>query len=175
MPSAPCAPLAVLKSKTSFARSPLPVSMLQQGQLLFVAPEYQGGLILQKPFYTDFVGPGAAIGASFDSSCTAIHPLGIVNFRVPTTLRERQQAYQKRIHYSDRLAEIASTYQASRRAALIVAQLCEWVGVEEAQKIPLELVAQMAGVSTKLIRTVWDQRAEHCQFVSPKAIAPSMA
>ncbi len=174
MPSAPCASLAVLKSKTSFTRSPLPVSFLQEGKLLFLAPEYQGGLILQKPFYTDFVGPGAAIGSSFDRCCTAIYPLGVVNFRIPTAANERQQAFRNRIRYSDRLAEIASIQPVSRRAALIVAQLCEWVGVEEAQKIPLALIAQMAGVSTKTIQMTWEQRADHCQFVAPKAIAPFM-
>lgn len=158
MASAPTAQLAILKHQNDFADSSLPVSLLQSGQFLFLAPDCQGGLILQKPHYADFVGPGGAIGSSFDTNCTAIYVIGVVNFRVPDTAEERQQAYQQRMAYSTQLMEIAAELTPLRRAFAMLKQLQQWVGVTETQKIPTDLIAHLAGVLPKTAAIARQQR-----------------
>lgn len=130
----------------------LPLSFFKSGQFLSLTPNSQGGLILQKPFYADFVGPGAAIGSSFDVNCTLVYAIGAVEFGVPTTLTERQQAFNRRMAYSQRLQAITVQEAPLYRSIVILNQLCKWVGAEEARNIPDDLVARLAGVLPKTIK-----------------------
>ncbi len=129
----------------------VPLDLLKTGQLLIVRPNCQGGLIIQKRFYADFVGPGAAVGGSFDVSCTSVYAIGNVEFYAPTTYEERQQAFQKRIAYAQTLGEVLQELAPLRRAFLIINQLSQWVGADKTKRIPPELIAHLGGL---LPRTV---------------------
>lgn len=74
-----------------------PIQLLKTGQLLALAENSQAGLIIQKRYHAEFVGPGAAVGGIFDLSCTAVFTLGKVEFWVPSTAAQRSQTYQNRI------------------------------------------------------------------------------
>ncbi len=130
---------------------------------LFVSPEHQGGVLLQKPFYVDFVGPGALLDGRIDAGYKAMYSIGTVHLSVAMTLEERSKARQQRLAYSCRLAEIARFYDARRRAIAIVQQMCEWVGEDNAQLMSPDLMGRLVGVFPKTIRAAWLQRAEHCQ------------
>lgn len=130
----------------------LPLSFFKSGQFLCLSPDCQGGLIIHKSFYADFVGPGAAVGSSFDINCTSVYVIGEVKFWVPTTHAERQQAFQKRMAYSQQLQELVGQGAPLQRCALILNQLSQWVGAKEANNIPDELVARLAGVFTKTVK-----------------------
>jgi hypothetical protein len=130
----------------------LPLSFFNTGQFLCLSPECQGGLILQKPFYADFVGPGALVGSSIDVNCTSVYVIGTVEFDVPTTNAERQRAFQKRMAYSQRLQDISGVEAPLRRSFFILKQLSHWVGTQETHKIPDELVARLAGLLTRTVK-----------------------
>ena len=140
-----------LNQQAKSASGSLPLSFFNSGQFFSLTSDCQGGIILQKPFYADFVGPGAAVGSSFDVNCTSVYVIGPVKFYASTIHSERQQAFQKRMAYSQRLQEILQVEAPFKRAGSILRQLCQWVGVEEAKKIPDELVAQLAGLLPKTI------------------------
>ncbi len=103
-------------------------------QQLFVSPGHEGSVLLQKPFYADFMGSGAIIDDRVDAGYQAMYPIGKIHLSVATTLEERSKARQQRIAYSRRLAEIARFYDSRRR------------------------------VLPKTMRMAWLQRTEHCQF-----------
>lgn len=137
---------------TANSASELPLSFFKSGQFLCLSPECQGGLIIHKSFYADFVGPGAAVGSSFDVNCTSVYAIGKVEFCVPATYSERQQAFQQRMAYSQQLQDIVGEEAPLHRSILMLNQLSQWVGAEEVTKIPDELVARLAGVLTKTIK-----------------------
>lgn len=141
-----------LNSQTESGSRSLPLSYFKSGQFLSLTPDCQGGLILQKPFYADFVGPGAAVGSSFDVNCISVYVIGAVKFSASTTFSERQQAFQQRMTYTQKLQTIAGVEAPLRRAFLILQQLSQWAGTEEAKKIPDELVARLAGLLSKTVK-----------------------
>lgn len=139
-----------------------PIQLLKSGQLLAIAADCQGGLILQKPFYAEFVGPGAAVGGSFDIQSTSAYVLGNVQFLELTTFTERQQAFQKRIVCIENFQETILPEQSPlRRAFLVVDQLHQWFGIDEVKRIPNELMAQLVGVLPGTIATVWQQYTQN--------------
>ena len=140
-----------LNHQAKSAPTSLPLSFFKSGQFLSLTSDCQGGIILQKPFYADFVGPGAAVGSSFDINCTSVYVIGSVKFCASTIYSERQQAFQQRMSYTQQLQDILQVESPLERACLIMHQLGQWVGAEEAKKIPDNLVAQLAGL---LPRTV---------------------
>lgn len=147
----------------------LPLSFFKSGQFLALTPDCQGGIILQKQFYTDFVGSGAVVGSSLDVNCLSIYVIGAVEFHASTIYEQRQQAFQKRMDYSQQLQEITQEYAPHQRAFLILQQLSKWVGLEEVQKIPNELVAQMAGLFPETIEFV---RKNYSMETSPRDSKP---
>ena len=142
----------LLNRHANSAPAQLPLSFFKSGQFLSLTPNCQGGLILQRPFYADFVGSGAAVGSSFDVNCTSVYAIGKVEFCVPATYSERQQAFEQRMAYSQQLQDIVGEQAPLHRSILMLNQLSQWVGAEEVTKIPDELVARLAGVLTKTIK-----------------------
>ena len=142
----------LLNRQANSAPTELPLSFFKSGQFLSLAPNCRGGLILQRPFYADFVGPGAAVGSSFDVNCILVYAIGKVEFCAPRTYSERQQAFQQRMAYSQQLQDMVGEEAPLHRSILILNQLSQWVGAEEATKIPDELVARLAGVLTKTVK-----------------------
>lgn len=141
----------LLNQQVNSGSASLPLSFFKSGQFLSLTADGQGGIILHKPFYADFVGSGAVVGSSIDVNCTSVYVIGSVKFDAPTTYSERQQAFQQRMAFSQQLQDIVQVEAPLRRALLILNQLCQWVGAEEAKKIPNELIARLAGL---LPRTV---------------------
>lgn len=153
--------VSLIDQQVNSACEQLPLSFFKSGQFLSLTSDCRGGIILQKRFYADFAGPGAAVGSSFDVTCTSVYVIGAVKFSASSLYSQRQQSFQKRMAYSRRLQEIAGMEVPSKRAFWILDQLYQWVGAEETKKIPDELVAQMAGLLPKtvdLARTNYPQR-----------------
>lgn len=128
----------------SQASSP-PLQLLKSGQLLSLTADSQGWLLIQKPYFAEFAGPGAAVGGSFDIKCTSVYVIGNVKFQVPETHAERQQSYQQRITYIEQLQEITSDPSPLSCAHTMVNQLNQWCGVDEVKNIPNEWIAQLIG------------------------------
>lgn len=128
------------------------LAQLQSGNIFQLAPECQGGLIIEKQFYSDFAGPGAAIGGQFDAACVAIYPVGAIQVRSLTSRQERFQALQIRIAYAERLGKIASLQVPLRRGGLIVEQLSKWLPHQSVEAIADELIAQLVGILPTTVR-----------------------
>jgi hypothetical protein len=124
----------------------LPLEMLKTGQLLCLEPEVRSALILRKGFYTDFVGPGAGVGGVFDLECTSVFALPYVKFTWPANFDERRQAFRQRLHYLEKLQEITLETLPATRAWLLLKQMMQWIGGEQTDRIPDELLAALAGV-----------------------------
>lgn len=123
-----------------------PLQLLQSGQLLNLSDIPGTGLILQKAFHCEFVGPGAAIGGMFDMGCRSLYLLGNVNFAVPSSPAERREAFRRRISYLERLQDIALSESPLRRADSLLNYLEKTLGIEMTQPLPEELLAQLVGV-----------------------------
>jgi hypothetical protein len=143
---------------TTFNQGFLPLSVLKSGKLLYLSPRSRGGLIVQKEFYADFVGPGAVVGGSFDESSTSVYVVGKVEVQFLQPGKDRQQAFQQRMAYSEELSKIVRTVSPLHRAYRMLEQLSTWIGIDEAHKIPVELIARLAGVFPRTIVQVLQQR-----------------
>ncbi len=140
--------------------SALPVSLFQSGQLLAIQPNCRGGLILQRSFYADLIGPGSAVGGYFDVKCKSVYLLGDLKFYVPTTYEDRRLAVQKRVNCIKKQQSIVLVPSAVERAEMIIDVICRWLGRAEAQNIPHELIAQLAGVLPKTATLAWQKYLE---------------
>ncbi|MEQ8537965.1 MAG: hypothetical protein RIB93_11010 [Coleofasciculus sp. D1-CHI-01] len=136
----------------------VPLDLFKSGQLLAIKPDCRGGLIIQKRFYADFVGSGAAVGSSFDVDCTSVYAIGEVEFYAPATYTERQQAFQKRREYCETLQSIVVRPAPLDRATTILHQLSLWLDAKLISEIPSAWIAELAGVLTKTIMIIRQPR-----------------
>jgi hypothetical protein len=145
---------------------------LQSGQLLYLTDIPGTGLILQKAFHCELIGPGAAVGGMFDLGCRSIYTLGKVSFAVPTTAAERGAAFNQRIVYVKRLQEITIAESPLRRADSILRYLDQIIGLEKMQPLPEELIAQMVGVfPSTLAMAVRQYQPDPAPVINVSAIA----
>jgi hypothetical protein len=140
------------------SKSNQPIELLKSGQLLAVTDSEASGIILQKPFFAEFIGPGAAIGGLFDLKCVTIYTLGKAEFTAPATLEERQLAYRRRM---DNLATMQTLCQSDvplRRAIDLLDMLCDLMGTTEIRSIPNEVLAKIIGVMPGTIAMAWQKQ-----------------
>jgi hypothetical protein len=120
-----------------------------------ISPDCTGSLILQKPFYAEFVGPGAIVGGSFDIQCQSIYAIGNVQFVSSPNEEQRRTAFQRRVEYIQATQSILLEESPLRRAKCLFEQLCVWIGTDQTLEIPRELGARLAGVFPKSIEMAW--------------------
>jgi hypothetical protein len=140
------------------SKSNQPIELLKSGQLLAVTDSEPAGIILQKPFFAEFIGPGAAIGGLFDLKCVTIYTLGKAEFTAPATQEERQLAFRRRI---DDIATMQTLCQAEaplRRAIDLLDMLCDRMGTTEIRSIPNEVLAKIVGVMPGTIAMAWQKQ-----------------
>jgi hypothetical protein len=140
------------------SKSNQPIELLKSGQLLAVTDSEPAGIILQKPFFAEFIGPGAAIGGLFDLKCVTIYTLGKAEFTAPATQEERQLAFRRRI---DDIAAMQTLCQAEaplRRAIDLLDMLCDRMGTTEIRSIPNEVLAKIVGVMPGTIAMAWQKQ-----------------
>ncbi|MEQ9353893.1 hypothetical protein [Coleofasciculus chthonoplastes] len=145
-------------SSTHSPCTSVPLDLFKSGQLLAIKPDCRGGLIIQKRFYADFVGAGAAVGSSFDVDCTSVYAIGEVEFYSPTTYAERQEAFQKRMEYKETLQSIVVIPAPLDRATTILHQLSLWLDAKLISEIPSAWIAQLAGVLKKTVMIIRQPR-----------------
>lgn len=154
-----------------------PTMLLRQitsGQLWEIAPDAVGGLLLIRPFYVDFAGPGAAVGGTIDEGCTQVIPLGRVQLRSLSSLRDREDAIDIRATYADQLVDIAQIPTAIERATALIHLLHQWLPGNLALLVSAPHAAGLAGVLPDTINRVWHVPHEGVQG-GKKAIAPDFS
>ncbi len=151
-----------------------PIEMLKDGQLLSLSESYPAGLILQKPYYAEYIGPGAAVGGMFDLQCVTIHPLGKAELSTPETLDERQNAFQRRMEDIEQMQLICEKDLPIERAVAVLEMLSQHFYQDEIQMIPNEVLAKLVGVLPSTMATAWKQLSTngHKQNTPPQSSAP---
>ncbi|MDX2231241.1 MAG: hypothetical protein NW220_16510 [Leptolyngbyaceae cyanobacterium bins.349] len=127
-------------------------------RLLAVGENKRSGLILCKPHYAEFAGPGAAICSPFEANYAQIIAIGSPDIVEVVTYEGRQQAYGRRIQWVRWLHKIVSEVEPNQRAEKLFAGFEEFFGSEVLVGIPNEVLALLAGV---LPHTIALLRSQH--------------
>jgi hypothetical protein len=140
------------------SKSNQPIELLKSGQLLAVTNSEASGIILQKPFFAEFIGPGAAIGGLFDLKCVTIYTLGKAEFTAPATREERQVAFRRRMDDVTTMQNLCQSDVPLRRAIDLLDMLCDRMGTDEIRLIPNEVLAKIVGVIPGTIAMAWQKQ-----------------
>lgn len=155
------------------SRRQLPLQTLQSGQLLQVSPQCRGGLILRNAHFAEFVGPGAAVGCSFDIRVNQVFPIGEVQLVYPELVTLKQQAYQRRRDYMRKQQELIAEPSALKRAHNIYSFLHKLYGANVVANISNELLANLAAVLPGTIQSLRTLYAERSQSSTQGAANPA--
>lgn len=136
-----------------------PVELLKSGQLLSIDNGATAGLIIQKPFFAEFVSQGAAIGGLFDLQCVTVYTLGDVQITVPDDKAERQSAFQRRIEDIESMQSLCQDESPLARGIAILQLLCETFDQQQVQTIPNDVLAKLVGVLPRTIVEAWQHVA----------------
>lgn len=145
-----------------------PVELLKSGQLLSIGGSEGAGLIIQKPFFAEFVSHGAAIGGLFDLQCVTVYTLGDVQITVPDEKADRQSAFQRRIEDIEAMQDLCQSDSSLERGVAVLKLLCEKFDHQQIQTIPNDVLAKLVGVLPGTIGAAWKHVTSQ-SFSSPSA------
>lgn len=132
-----------------------PVELLKSGQLLSIGGNEGAGLIIQKPFFAEFVSHGAAIGGLFDLQCVTVYTLGEVQITVPVDKVDRQTAFQRRIQDIESMQDLCQSDSSLERGISVLNLLCERFDRQQIQTIPNDVLSKLVGVLPRTIGEAW--------------------
>ncbi|MEM9136862.1 MAG: hypothetical protein AAGB01_05890 [Cyanobacteria bacterium P01_F01_bin.42] len=132
-----------------------PVELLKSGQLMSIEGSSSAGLIIQKPFFAEFVSQGSAIGGLFDLQCVTVYTLGDVQITVPEHKEDRQSAFQRRIEDIESMQALCQADSPLERGIAILRLLCERFDQQQVQTIPNDVLAKLVGVLPRTIVEAW--------------------
>ncbi|MCM1981442.1 hypothetical protein [Lyngbya confervoides] len=139
----------------SLTKGKEPVEMLKSGQLLSIGGGNNAGLIIQKPFFAEFVSHGAAIGGLFDLQCVTVYTLGEVQITVPADKTERQAAFQQRIADIEAMQHLCQADSPLERGVAILQHLCDQFDPYQVESVPNDVLAKLVGVLPSTIASAW--------------------
>ncbi len=125
---------------------------IRSGQVWVVNSRQRNGVILCKPFHTEFAGPGAAVGGHLDLDCQQVIPVGKLSLLRPDSHQERQNAYLIRRQWIKLTQQVTDKSTPLQRAQLILNQFETYFDQETIARIPDEAFAAMVGVLPYTIR-----------------------
>ncbi|QQE65851.1 hypothetical protein GFS31_25430 [Leptolyngbya sp. BL0902] len=128
-----------------------------RGQDLWVVnSRRRNGLILHKQFYTEFAGPGAAVGGGLDQDCCGVIPLGSLSLLSATSAEEQQKALKIRLQWVRLTQNFTDKPVAIDRARMILEQFKSYFTPDTVEHIPDEAFALLVGVLPYTIRRARD-------------------
>jgi hypothetical protein len=125
---------------------------IRSGQVWQVNSRQRNGVILCKPFHTEFAGPGAAVGGYLDIDCQRVIPMGKLSLVRPNSHQERQNAYLIRRQWIKLTQQVTDKSVPLQRAQMILNQFENYFDQETIARIPDEAFALMVGVLPYTIR-----------------------
>lgn len=128
------------------------LAKVRSGRLWIVNSRRRNGLIIHKGFYTEFAGPGAAIGGVFDADCKAIIPLGNLSLIEPESAEEQQKALRIRLQWVRLTQNFTDKPAATARAQMILEQFKGYFDQEIVDQVPDEAFAMLVGVLPHTVR-----------------------
>ena len=135
-----------------------PIELLKSGKLLRITLDSGSGIILQKPYFAEFLGPGAAVGGMFDLQCVTIYTLGRAEFTVPETVDERQDAFRCRMENIESMQDLCQSDAPLARSVAFLEMMCERFGAEQIQSIPNDVLAKVVGVLPSTLAMAWQKQ-----------------
>jgi hypothetical protein len=128
------------------------LACIQSGQVWTVNSRQRNGIILHKPFHTEFAGPGAAVGGRLDLDCQRIILMGKLSLIRPDSHQERQNAYLIRRQWIKLIQQVTDKSDPLQRAQQILNQFENYFDQDTIGRIPDEAFAAMVGVLPYTIR-----------------------
>ena len=122
------------------------LSRLHSGKLWVISSRHRNGLIIHKRFYTEFAGPGAAVGGFFDADCLDVIPLGKLKLMKPGSPEEQQKALRIRLQWVRLTQNFTDKPVALERAQMILEQFKSYFDHEIVDQVPNEAFAMLVGV-----------------------------
>jgi hypothetical protein len=114
--------------------------------LWIVNSRRRNGLILHKEFYTEFAGPGAAIGGNLDADCRGVIALGSLSLIAPDSPEEQQKALRIRLQWVRLTQNFTDKPVSIDRARMILEQFKSYFDQTIVDQVPDEAFALMVGV-----------------------------
>jgi hypothetical protein len=124
------------------------------GQLQMVNSRRRNGLILFKPYYAEFAGPGAAVGGDYDVDCYRVLPIGNLSLLTPETYPDRENAYKIRRQWVLLTKKITDSNVPQQRVQMILNQFESYFDSETVAQIPDEAFALLVGVLPQTVKMV---------------------
>lgn len=138
-----------------------PAAIPSSKRLLAVGEQKRSGLILCKPYYAEFAGPGAAIGSSVEQTHSLVIAIGSPDIIEVVNHQERQRAYGRRIQWVRWLQKIVAHPDPIQRVERLFSGFEEFFCSEVLLAIPDEVMGLLAGV---LPQTVASARSQNSRF-----------
>jgi len=128
------------------------LSKIRGADLWVVNARKRNGLIINKGFYTEFAGPGAAIGGGLDTECNSFTALGSLSLISPQSAEEQQKALRIRLQWVRLTQNFTDKPDALERSQLILEQFKSYFDQDIVQQVPDEAFAMLVGVFPCTIR-----------------------
>jgi hypothetical protein len=122
------------------------MSKMRGGQLWVVNSRRRNGLIIHKEFYTEFAGPGAAVGGGLDDDCRAVIPLGSLSLIATDSTEDQQKALKIRLQWVRLTQNFTDKPVPIDRARLILEQFKSYFDQSIVDSVPDEAFALLVGV-----------------------------
>ncbi len=128
------------------------MAKIRGGDLWVVNSRRRNGLIIHKEFYTEFAGPGAAVGGGLDADCRAVIPLGSLSLIAPDSAEAQQKALKIRLQWVRLTQNFTDKPVPVDRAQLILEQFKSYFDQSIVDQIPDEAFALLVGVLPYTVR-----------------------
>jgi hypothetical protein len=128
------------------------LSCIRSGVIWAVNNRRKNGLILYKPFYAEFAGPGAAVGGEYDRDCQRVIPVGNLSLLRPESHQDRQNAYLIRRQWIKLTQQFTDQSAPLQRAQMILNQFETYFDQPTIARIPDEAFAMLVGVFPYAVR-----------------------
>ncbi|NJL49591.1 MAG: hypothetical protein HC929_21865 [Leptolyngbyaceae cyanobacterium SM2_5_2] len=128
------------------------LAKIRSQDLWVVNMRRRNGLIIHKEFYTEFAGPGAAIGGGLDADCRRVISLGSLSLTAPASLEEQQKALKIRLQWVRLTQNFTDKPIAVDRARMILEQFKSYFDQSIVDQVPDEAFALLVGVLPHTVR-----------------------
>jgi hypothetical protein len=128
------------------------LAKIRGNNLWVVNARRRNGLIINKGFYTEFAGPGAAIGGGLDTECNDFIALGSLSLISPESAEEQQKALRIRLQWVRLTQNFTDKPDAIERAQLILEQFKSYFDQSMVKQVPDEAFAMLVGVFPSTVK-----------------------
>jgi len=127
------------------------LQQIQAGQAFIVNSHRRNGVLLMKPYHTEFAGPGAIIGGPLDLDCQKLLPVGRLSLLVPSSTADYHRACLIRRQWIILIHQITSNPDPQERIRLLMNQFENYFDLDKLASVPDDAFARLVGVFPQTI------------------------